>query len=447
MRPDRSLLALLLAAVAPGLARADAPTPPSDLVDYVRKDDGAFAWKVAKKIATDTGTVYELDLTSQKWQGITWTHKLQVFVPKGKKVPPTLVLWNQGGTPSTASGLLGLQICQKVGAPVAFLYGVPNQPLFGGKKEDALIAETFVRFLETKDPSWPLLFPMVKSLVRAMDALQAFAKEEWKTDVKQFVVTGASKRGWTSWLTAATGDPRVKAIAPLVIDTLNFPVQMKNQVTAFGKPSEMIRDYTERKLVPIPATGDGERLWKLVDPWVYREKIAVPKMIINGANDPYWPLDALNSYWDDLKGEKHLLYVPNAGHDLREADKDGRKELIPGRALNTLSAFCKCQVFGKKMPKLTWTIDKSNDTWIIQARSDVKFKEARGWATNAKTRDFRASHWKMMPCVYGKDRSLITSANYESGTPFRAFFVEVDFEIDGSKFTLTTQLHIEEVKK
>jgi len=176
VRPDRSLLALLLAAVAPGLARADAPAPPSDLVNYIRKDDGAFTWKVAKKIPTDTGTVYELDLTSQKWHGITWTHKLQVFVPQGKPVPPTLVLWNQGGSPSAASGLLGLQICQKVGAPVAFLYGVPNQPLFGGKKEDALIAETFVRFLETHDPSWPLLFPMVKSLVRAMDALQAFAK-------------------------------------------------------------------------------------------------------------------------------------------------------------------------------------------------------------------------------------------------------------------------------
>lgn len=446
MRPDRSLIALLLAAVAPGLARADAPAPPSDLVDYVRKDDKAFAWKLAKKIPTDTGTVYELDLTSQKWHGITWTHKLQVFVPKGKPVPPTLVLWNQGGTPSVASGLLGLQICQKVGAPVAFLYGIPNQPLFGGKKEDALIAETFVRFLQTGDPTWPLLFPMVKSLVRAMDALQAFAKDEWKADVKQFVVTGASKRGWTSWLTAATGDPRVKAIAPLVIDTLNFPVQMRNQVAAFGKPSEMIRDYTERKLVPIPPTGDGERLWKMVDPWVYREKIAVPKMIINGANDPYWPLDALNSYWDDLKGEKHLLYVPNAGHDLREADKDGRKELIPVRAMNTLSAFCACQVFDRKMPKLTWECDEQAGACKLVLASDRTVKAVRLWVAESRTRDFRQARWT----PDGKAAKGLAGVSLGFTRPekgYRACFAECEYEADGLTFTLCSQLRILEAKK
>ena len=447
MRFPSIALVLLL----PLSARAEAPKPPTDLVDYVKKNDDAFTWKQAEKIETESGIVYQLELTSQKWQGFTWTHKVQVFVPKGVKPQATMVLWNQGGTPNVGSGLLGLQLAQKIGAPVAFLFGIPNQPLFEGKKEDALIAETFVRYLETKDSSWPLLFPMVKSLIKCMDALQAFAKEEWKFEVKSFVVTGASKRGWTSWLTAATGDPRVKAIAPLVIDTLNMPVQMKNQVTAFGKPSEMIRDYTERKLVPIQDTADAQKLWKMVDPWVYRDQIAVPKMIINGANDPYWPLDALNSYWDDLKGEKHILYVPNAGHDLRETDKDGKKELLPARAVNTLAAFCKCQVLDKKMPKHKGKFDGT----ALSVSYEGTLKSQRIWSADSESRDFRQARWQeqiLVKTTVG-GRAVISgevSTDLKFNLPetgFRAHFVETEFEIDGLAFPLTTQLRILEAKK
>jgi len=256
-------IALGLLVTLPALATAapEVPAPPTELIEYVTKKADSFSWKLTDTKKTDAGTIYDLDLVSQTWHDIKWEHKVQVFVHRDAKPQATMVLWNTGGTPNLLSGVLGLQIAERVKAPVAFLYGVPKQPLFGGKREDALIAETFVRYLDSKDGSWPLLFPMVKSVVRGMDALQAFAKKEWDYEVKSFVITGASKRGWTTWLTAATGDNRVKAIAPIVIDTLNMPVQMKNQVAAFGKPSEMIKDYVQRKLVPIPDTPEAKKLW------------------------------------------------------------------------------------------------------------------------------------------------------------------------------------------
>jgi PhoPQ-activated pathogenicity-related protein len=425
-----------------GLRAAEAvPPPPPELTDYVKKPDDSFSWKLADKKEGDAGTVYEIDLVSQTWHDIKWDHKLQVFVPKGAKPQPTMPLWNQGGRPGAASSLLGLQLATKTGAPVAFLYGVPKQPLFGNKVEDALIAETFVRYLESKDASWPLLFPMVKSVVRAMDALQAFAREEWKYELKSFVVTGASKRGWTTWLTAATGDPRVKAIAPIVIDTLNMPVQMKNQVNAFGKPSEMIKDYTERKLVPIPDTPEAKKLWLMIDPWVYREKVTVPKMIINGTNDPYWPLDALNSYWDDLKGDKWIAYVPNAGHDLRQTDGNGNKELLPARAVNTLSAFCYSHVFDKPMPGLGWVCDEKEGICRLEVTTAAKAKTVRVWKAEAPTRDFRKARW------VEENGAKLPAVVTAPGAGFRAFFAETEYDLDGRTFTLCTQLRILAAKK
>src|SRR5215213_5011049 len=121
----------------------------------------------------------------------------------------------------------------------------------------------------------------------------------------------------------------------------------------------MIRDYTNRGLIPVPDTTPGKKLWAMVDPWVYRDKVTMPKLLVHGTNDAYWPQDATNLYWDDLKGDKWLLYVPNAGHGLDQIHGDGRKDR--NRAISTLAAYARAQVRGEPMPKLSWTHADAGD--------------------------------------------------------------------------------------
>ena len=134
-------------------------------------------------------------------------------------------------------------LAESLKTPVAILLHVPQQPIFDGKREDQIIAYTFREFLKAGDPTWPLLAPMAKSAVRAMDATQEAMKKEWGLDVTRSRSPGASKRGWTTWLTGAVDD-RAVAIAPMVIDMLNMSPHTKLQKASFGgKSSEQIDDY------------------------------------------------------------------------------------------------------------------------------------------------------------------------------------------------------------
>ena len=42
----------------------------------------------------------------------------------------------------------------------------------------------------------------------------------------------------------------------------------------------------------------------------------MPKYIINGSGDQFFCPDSSQFYFNDLKGEKHLRYVPNVDHSV-----------------------------------------------------------------------------------------------------------------------------------
>ncbi|MGD9496863.1 MAG: PhoPQ-activated protein PqaA family protein, partial [Armatimonadota bacterium] len=218
------------------------------VLDYVNAPDDSYAWEVVEEQPVGETSIVHLQVTSQTWRGIVWTHRVQVIVPAHMQHPETALLLITGGSPGTDElALLGMAAVG-LSAPMVVLGDIPNQPLFGDLREDALIAYTFAQFLESGEADWPLLFPMTKAAVRTMDAIEQYTQGAWETPVSGFITTGGSKRGWTTWFTGAVVPERLKGIVPMVSDNLNLAAQMPHQVATWGDYSAMIHDYTERGL-------------------------------------------------------------------------------------------------------------------------------------------------------------------------------------------------------
>jgi PhoPQ-activated pathogenicity-related protein len=408
-----------------GAARARA-----DLNAYLKRPESVYRWEKRDQTEVNGVTVYDLHLVSQTWQGHVWEHRLQIFRPDELTYPHFCALLNTGGKGSQEETEMGAMIAKRSGTLFAILYGIPKQPLYGGKVEDELVVYTWQKFLETGDASWPLHFPMAKAVLKAMDSIQAFSREAGHPAVTDFLITGASKRGWTTWLVGASRDKRVKAIAPMVIDTLNVAAQIPHQLASLGKPSEEIADYTNGGMLEALNTERGKQLLQLEDPYSYREILTLPKLIINGTNDRYWAQDALNLYWDGLKGPKWILYAPNSGHGLEDRT----------RVFNTLTAFARSIAGKTAWPRMKWNYTPTAHGVHLKMTSSIAPKSARLFRAYAATKDFRDSKWTYVPMNQnGKDYA---GALETPASGFAAVFGEATYEIEGRTFTLSTQIRI-----
>ena len=161
-------------------------TPETALQGYLNNGDKAYRWELKETYPVGDAKAYSLLLTSQQWHEYIWTHQLTILVPAENNYDAALLFitggsnkkglpnWN-GKDDKFLEALGGLATKNK--SIVALLRQTPNQPLYEDLTEDALISYTLHQFKEDGDYSWPLLFPMVKSAVRAMDAVQEFAKQ------------------------------------------------------------------------------------------------------------------------------------------------------------------------------------------------------------------------------------------------------------------------------
>jgi PhoPQ-activated pathogenicity-related protein len=438
---------LTLLFVAFGMAHGQQPIARTALDDYIAKPDTTYKWELAKTIPGPQATTYVLELTSQTWRNQpevdrpVWKHWLTIVKPAKVDFDTAFIRIGGGanGTPppnradpnTVAMAVQTHSVTMELGQ-------IPNQPLtFNGdgkpRKEDDLIAYCWIKYLDTGDATWLPRLPMVKSVVRAMDAATEFLASPagGGLTLKHFVVAGGSKRGWTTWLTGVA-DPRVVAIIPIVIDIVNVQATMQNHFAAYGFWAPSVGDYVHHKVMERSESPAYAEMLKIIDPYSYRARLTMPKFILNAAGDQFFTPDSSRFYFDDLVGPKYLRYVPNGDHSLRDTD-----------APQSLLAFYNAILMKSQIPTLTWKMKDGT----LEAKPSTKPIEAKLWqANNPKARDFRVESidkaYKpsvLVPDAEGVYHALVP--NPSKG--WTAYFIEFTFQGENdTKFKFTTPVQV-----
>ncbi len=427
--------ALLSSLVFAQAAKPAAPTAKNDqtaLDRYVATPDPAYKYELVSKFDSEGATAYVIKMTSQTWRSekevnrTEWWHWLTIVKPTEVKHSKALLYVtggnNNGGAPTRADANL-LNVAKTTKSVVAELKMVPNQPLLfsddqKSRVEDEIIAYTWDKFIKTGDELWPLRLPMTKAAVRAFDTMQTFCATAEGGNVKLdgYVVMGGSKRGWTAWTTAIV-DKRVVAVIPIVIDMLNVVPSFQHHRAVYGYYAPAVGDYEAMDLMTKVGTSEYAKLMKIEEPYEYRQRLTLPKFIINATGDQFFLPDSWQYYFNDLPGVKHLRYVPNAEHSLNGTD-----------ALFTALACYNAVINQTQLPNYSWDIAKDG---TIRVTTKDKPSAVKLWqASNPGARDFRLTtigfKWKATDLAETKPGEYVVKmAAPKRG--YTAYMVELTF--------------------
>lgn len=418
------------------------------LDDYVQAPDPHYRWEEHRAAEGDGCTLYALELWSQKWRSESevsrpiWHHWLMVAVPDTVRSPTGMLRIASGSNGDDAPFHLShslTALAKATGSIVAEVRMIPNQQLRFhddpdpryqevGRQEDELVAYTWDKYLQTGESGWLARLPMTKAVVRAMDAVQEFASERGVA-LDQFVVVGASKRGWTAW-TAAAVDRRVCAVIPLVIDMLNLKPSMEHHYRTYGEWAIALRDYIEIGIHKRWTDPRLDEILAIEEPYALRDRLTMPKYLINAAGDEFFLPDSSQFYFHELPGQKYLRYVPNSGHWLKAGGVD-----------LSVAAFYTAVLAGEELPHYRWCRSGHH----LEVTADrVPIKATLWQAHNPSARDFRLTTigetWRATP-LKPESRIAVDLPSEKEG--WTAAFVEIVYQTSqGLPLTVTTEVFV-----
>jgi len=416
------------------------------LDDYVNKPDSNYKWHdtAARVKLISGGTGHVLNLTSQQWldeskavgpNGAIWTHQVTVIVPKVVKIRNRAMIYITGGCnehpsvpKSTDEEVLATDVVSReTGAFGVVLNQIPNchmvypsDPSKKARSEDAMIAWAWKMFIETGDPEWLPRLPMVKAAMAAMRAVQEYTSQAGLGEIDGWLVAGASKRGWTTWLVGAVNCPtcpNIVGIAPIVPIVPDLKTGMHHMIQAYGGWTFAFKDYIEAgNLTAHLDDPRFESLLKVVDPVNYVQRLErLPKFVLVSSDDEFMMMEWTRTWWDKFTGEKHLMIANNAEHSMAT----GIVEL-----LQTLGCYAKSLFLNGTRPTFDWSLDLSKGAITVRippGTAHGKVVLRHGHTMTTKRRDFR---WVALPDRDNGTKCTLPDVGPVKGGPFGLLCVQ-----------------------
>jgi PhoPQ-activated pathogenicity-related protein len=123
-------------------------TPETALMHYLNNNDHTYAWEVRERFQINDVEAYSVLFISQKWQKMLWKHEMIIFVPQAVAHDGALLFITGGSLRNGIPNLVNkneetvqfmAELARRNSAVTVLLHQVPNQPLYDGLTEDALI--------------------------------------------------------------------------------------------------------------------------------------------------------------------------------------------------------------------------------------------------------------------------------------------------------------------
>ncbi len=395
-------------------------------------------------------------MTSQEWSPDhlvyppQWSHQVDLYVPDHPLRQKALLVINNGtnhvtGTqqpfpPNDFTQQNLIDIANSTGTIIVSVSNIPNQFLTLGtnqpSREDVSAAQSWGLFMEApeKRTTLPMQVPMVAAVSRAMDLAQNELKP-WAVD--KFILSGASKRGWTAWL-GSLADDRVIAIAPLVADLLDTRTTFKHIHRSYGGHWPIaFSPYAAQGITKEIDTVPFSNLMRILDPLEYtapryKRRLAIPKYLINASGDDFFVPDNAGHYYNRLPGQTAFRIAPNSDHA-------GIRNFSTSALIQLLNRLQK----NSPLPHIDAHLVSGGNEKVLKVLFSETPKELKLWsAVNPTARDFRFAcgiryESETLDAPLQSNKLSVRLAADTSG--WRASFVEATFN-DG--FIATTPVFI-----